>query len=127
MSQPGAGESPGRNGWLLLLLARDAIGASGPAELDPLRIQKGMFLLSKRGPARDLYQFRPYNWGPFSAEVYADLDDLTAQGYLNRSAVPGKTWSTYRVTSRGEETARSLATAAEPADIVWLKSAREYL
>jgi hypothetical protein len=116
-----------RSGWLLLLLSSEAIGASGPPELDPLRIQKGMFLLSMRGPARDLYTFQPYDWGPFSSEVYADLDGLTARGYLNRHAVPGKSWSTYEVTSRGYEMARSVATLIGSDAVNWLRSAREYL
>ena len=119
--------SDGRCDWLLLLLSGEALGASGPPELDPLRIQKGMFLLSMRGPARDLYKFRPYDWGPFSAEVYADLDRLTARGYLNQRAVLGKTWSAYEVTSRGQEAARSVAAAVGPVAVKWLKSAREYL
>jgi len=119
--------SAGRSDWLLLLLSGEATGASGPPELDPLRIQKGMFLLSVRGPARDLYKFRPYDWGPFSAEVYTDLDSLTARGYLNQRAVPGKTWSTYEVTSRGQDVARTVAAVVGPAAVRWLRSAREYL
>ncbi len=116
-----------RPDWLLLLLDRDALGASGPEELDPVRIQKGTFLLSKRGPARELYDFSPYDWGPFSSAIYADLAALARQGYLSEHAVPGRTWSTYRVTSRGHERAAGIATQIGPGAVGWLRQAREFL
>lgn len=127
VSTPAPAPNLSRSDWLLLLLARDPIGAVGPAELDPIRIQKGMFLLSMRGPARNLYEFRPYNWGPFSSDVYADLDELTARGYLNSSRAPGRTWSVYRVTARGDQRARELVASAGAFAVGWLKSAREFL
>lgn len=114
--------------WLLLLLDRAALGAHGSDELDPVRIQKGMFLLSKRGPATsDLYSFRPYDWGPFSSGIYADLASLTRQGLLVEEKKIGRTWSTYRVTPRGHERAlRAAARIGEPST-GWLKQAREFL
>jgi uncharacterized protein YwgA len=116
-----------RSDWLLLLLDRTALGAQGPNELDPVRIQKGMFLLAKRGPARDLYDFQAYDWGPFSSTIYADLASLTQRGYLNETRTPGRTWSTYQVTARGHE--RAVAAAAQVGDenVGWLRQAREFL
>jgi hypothetical protein len=113
--------------WLLLLLDRGALGSSGPDELDPVRIQKGMFLLSERGPARGVYTFQAYDWGPFSSAIYADLASLTRQGYLAEEKVPGRTWSTYRVTARGHE--RAAAAAAQVGEVAtsWLRQAREFL
>jgi hypothetical protein len=116
-----------RSDWLLLLLDRGALGAQGPEELDPVRIQKGMFLLSKRGPARDLYHFEAYDWGPFSSAIYADLASLTRQGYLAEEKVRGRTWSTYRVTSRGHERAAAKAAQAGDAGTRWLGQAREFV
>lgn len=101
--------------------------STGPEELDSPRIRKGMFLLSKRGPARELYRFRAYDWGTFSADVYADLDELTARGYLDTSRVPGRTWVKYRVTARGHDAALRIVGDIGQADTRWLKSAREYL
>lgn len=63
MSEGAADVAHDRSDWLLLLLDRAALEASGPDELDPVRIQKGMFLLSERGSARGLYNFRAYDWG----------------------------------------------------------------
>jgi hypothetical protein len=127
MSEGTAGLARDRSDWLLLLVDGDALGATGPPELDPIRIQKGMFLLSNRGPARELYRFRPYDWGPFSADVYADLDRLTERGHLDRSVVPGRTWFKYRVTVRGDELARSIASSLGAETVGWLKAVREYL
>ena len=127
MTQPTTGSALVRSDWLLLLLDRAALGAAGPDKLDPVRIQKGMFLLSKRGPARDLYDFEPYDWGPFSSDIYADLASLARQGYLTEEKVPGRTWSTYRVTARGHERAGAFAAQMRPEDIAWLRQARQFL
>jgi uncharacterized protein len=113
--------------WLLLLLDRETLGASGPEALDPIRVQKGLFLLSQRGPAAALYEFRPYNWGPFSSDVYSDLDDLTARGYLAGTRVPGRSWSTYTVTTLGHQRAGQVAARVGAPSVGWLRSAREFL
>lgn len=127
MSNGTTGLAQDRAAWLVLLLDRDALDASGPEELDPVRIQKGMFLLSQRGPARALYSFRAHDWGPFSSAIYGDLDALTRQGYLDESAMPGRAWSTYRVTPSGHELAAGKASQIGDANVRWLRSAREFL
>jgi uncharacterized protein YwgA len=127
MTQPTTGSAVDRSDWLLLLLDRDALGATAPDELDPVRIQKGMFLLSRRGPARNLYDFQAYDWGPFSPAIYADLASLARQGYLIEEKVPGRTWSTYRITPRGHERAAALAAQMRAEDVAWLRQAREFL
>lgn len=116
-----------RSDWLLLLLDRAALGAQGPEDLDPVRIQKGMFLLGKRGPAPGLYEFQPYDWGPFSSAIYADLASLTQQGYLAEERMLGRTWSTYRVTDRGHQRASATAALVGAASTAWLRQAREFL
>jgi hypothetical protein len=122
-----AGSALDRSGWLLLLLDRAALGAQGPEDLDPVRIQKGMFLLSQRGPARGLYEFRAHDWGPFSSDIYGDLASLTRQGYLTEEKVPGRTWSIYRVTARGHERALAAAAQAGETATAWLRQTREFL
>ena len=127
MSDGAADLAHDRSDWLVLLLDRAALEASGPDELDPVRIQKGMFLLSERGPARGLYNFRAYDWGPFSSAIYADLDALTQRGYLDESRMRGRTWSTYRVTARGHELAVEKAGRVGSTTVGWLRKAREFL
>jgi uncharacterized protein YwgA len=127
MTEPTARAALNRPDWLLLLLDRDALGAEGPEGLDPVRIQKGMFLLSKRGPARGLYDFRAYDWGPFSSDIYTDLAMLARRGYLSEERVLGRTWSTYRVTAQGHERAVTVAANAGAGSSTWLRQAREFL
>jgi len=127
MTELAAGPALDRSDWLLLLLDRAALEAQGPEELDPVRIQKGIFVLSKRGPARDLYDFQAYDWGPFSSAIYADLSALTRRGYLSEEKVPGRTWSTYRVTARGHQRATAAAARVGQIATAWLRQTREFL
>lgn len=129
MTEVAARAALDRCDWLLLLLDRAVLGAEGPDELDPVRIQKSMFLLSQRGPARarEFYTFRAYDWGPFSSAIYTDLASLTQRGYLDEIQAPGRTWSTYHVTARGHQLATQKAALAGEAAIGWLKQAREFV
>lgn len=124
---PRRGEVVERTDWLLLFLSRDSLGVDGPAEVDPIRIQKGMFLLSQRGPARDLYAFRPYNWGPFSPAIYGDLDYLVGEGLVEIEAVPGQTWKRYRTTQKGESKTSKLIDRVDASAVDWLGRARRYV
>jgi uncharacterized protein YwgA len=92
-----------RHDWLLILCAYQG----APRGLDPVRVQKGMFLFARAGtrPARELYEFRPYDYGPMSPEIYKDLDSLVVEGLLEAHEVPGKRWSRYVVTERGRAAA----------------------
>lgn len=75
-------------------------------------MQKGVFLLSMGGPAawRGLYDFSPYNWGPYSGGLAADLDRLRADNVLRVAAVPGSRYGQYVPTSAGQHLATSLWT-----------------
>lgn len=92
--------------WLLLLLALRRT----PHGLDPVRVQKGMFILAREGglPEREVYRFRPYNYGPMSDAVYVDLGRLTKAGLCRRCRVPGYSWYRYQTTPRGAASARML-------------------
>jgi hypothetical protein len=95
-----------RKDWLLVLLA-----LKGPAVgLDPIRVQKGMFLFAMEGgaPSTEVYEFEPYNYGPMSRAVYVDLDALVAEGLVERVPVADQRWDRYRATPRGRERAQAL-------------------
>lgn len=92
--------------WLVLTLA---------SQSEPIRIQKALFKLSQEAelPAEETYDFRPYNWGPFSPAIYDDLDSLLQDGTVERVRMPNVSWASYRLTALGK---RSAVKAREKAD-----------
>lgn len=84
---------------LLLFVALDG----APRGLDPVRLQKGMFLDAEEGDVGDgeKYAFVPYNYGPMSAQIYTDLEDLVSEGLVEAVPVKGQSWSRYVATEKG--------------------------
>lgn len=89
--------------WLLILVAYQG----APSGLDPVRVQKGMFLFARSEGAlpAERYEFRAYDYGPMSAMIYRDLDELVATDLVEAHDVPGKNWSRYSATERGRAVA----------------------
>ncbi len=85
-----------RRDWLLLFAAYKG----APDGLDPIRLQKGLFLFAQRTriPTRSKYEFEPCAYGPMSTGIYRDLDALVRDGLLERIPVRGKRWSRYKPT-----------------------------
>jgi uncharacterized protein YwgA len=100
-----------RRDWLLVYFALKG----APSGLDPVRIQKGMFLFSEEGeiPAEERYDFGPYQYGPMSSQVYADLDGLEAEGLIRGEPVQGYTWKRYTAAATGIARARELLQGAD--------------
>jgi hypothetical protein len=99
---------PGRQDWLLLLFD----GAEQP--LDRVRIQKSMFLFAERSKAleSEKYRFTPYHYGPFSFEIYPDLDRLVREGFLRQDLDAASRSPRYALTATGrQEVARLRQTA----------------
>lgn len=91
---------------LLLFVALDG----APRGLDPVRLQKGMFLDAQEsgaGPG-EKYTFVPYNYGPMSAQIYSDLERLVAEDLVVEKPVEGQSWSRYVPTEKGLEAGREL-------------------
>lgn len=76
---------------LLLLYVRDRLGRTGSGICGITRIQKLLFLATHElgcpVPIRNPYRFQPYRLGPFSAEVYDDIELLAQAGILSRQDV----------------------------------------
>ncbi len=87
---------PTRTEWLLRY-----IGGTEHYDdwVDRIRLMKGMFLFQKEGGApREVdYRFEPYDYGPFTQEVYRDLGSLANSGFLAESA----DGQSYRITQEG--------------------------
>jgi hypothetical protein len=84
---------------------------------DPVRVMKGMFLLTMECSALrpdQKYEFKPYHYGPFSVQVYHDVDALVAQGLVKTQASAGHTWSSYVATGAGAGRAREIGTELRP-------------
>lgn len=88
----------------LLLASPRFADANATEPLDRIRMQKGVFLLQQRGPTawHDLFRFRPYDWGPYSADLAGRLVDLTSLHLLEREEVPGRRYQAYVTTATGE-------------------------
>jgi uncharacterized protein len=97
--------------WLLVFIACE----EGEEGLDPVRVQKGMFLLAREGglPARQRYRFVPYNYGPMSRGVYRDVGFLADERLLAERPIPGYAWGRLVATEKGRARARELI-EAEP-------------
>jgi uncharacterized protein len=98
---------------LLLFIALDG----APEGLDPIRLQKGMFLfaMDDESDPGEVYDFVPYNYGPMSAQIYRDLESLTERGLIEAKEVQGQSWSRYIATESGLVAARDLL-SQEPSE-----------
>lgn len=91
-----------RTDWLLVLLRLPGHTGQENEPMDRLRIIKTLFLLGREMKGlSNFYDFRPYLYGPFSLDIYRDLDGLLAGGYVRREATLPITWSRYWLTSKG--------------------------
>jgi hypothetical protein len=87
---------PTRTDWLLRFIA----GTDGyDGAVDVIRLMKGMFLFQeeKQAPPEVDYKFKPYDYGPFTPEIYRDTERL-AEDSLVIGSPEGKS---YRVTEVG--------------------------
>lgn len=92
--------------WLLLLIA----ARPSRRGLDPIRLQKGMFLLAREGgiAPRERYWFVPYNYGPMSPALYRDLERMESEGLVERTLVLDESWRQLTATEAGMKRARAL-------------------
>ncbi len=84
--------------WLLAF-----IDAGGKRPADPVRLQKGLFLLAMSGelPADEQYAFEAYAYGPMSRALYDDLRALARSGLVELVDVRGERWQAARTTPQG--------------------------
>ncbi|MGH2944882.1 MAG: hypothetical protein ACRDPC_01175 [Solirubrobacteraceae bacterium] len=92
-----------RRDWLLLLIAMDGDDEG----LDPIRVQKAMFLFAEEGgrPVGERYAFVAYNYGPMSPGLYRDVEALVRRGLIERREVDGYRWHRLRATVAGHQRA----------------------
>ena len=89
-----------RRDWILLALL-----ASAEHKLTAVKLQKTLFLLGARRRTEvgnDFYEFRPYHYGPFDANVYHDADLLRDEGLIEVDRSQGRSLRRYKLTEAGE-------------------------
>ena len=89
-----------RTDWTLL-----AIDAADGAALSPVQLQKALFILGAEMPqslGEGFYEFRPYNYGPFTGEIYTDAEQLADQGLVR---ITRHRWNEYSITPEGQSQA----------------------
>lgn len=101
-----------RTDWLLLFIGLPR----GKYATDQLRIMKGMFLLDQEGPQelRGLYHFKAYDYGPFDAGVYSDLEALSRAALISIAYDGDSRRREYEVTARGYERVAQLEREVSP-------------
>jgi hypothetical protein len=104
-----------------------AAGADGPYDFDPIRLMKACFLVSQQGRQawRGLFNFEPYDYGPFDRSVYVARDVLLASGML-QEARRGR-YPTYSPTEQGNARVGEIATAIGEHDAHWLAGIGSYV
>ncbi len=98
--------------WLILFLGFEGSGES--PVLDPVRCQKGMFLVANEAgvSSGEAYVFEPYHYGPYSRTLRRDLVELVAEGLAVEKDVPGYSWKRYHLTVAGLEVAQEALDSA---------------
>ncbi len=109
--------------WTLLVIAQ-----AGARPLQPVQLQKVLFLLGRNlSPSslltKQFYTFRPYDYGPFSAKVYEDAEGLETEGLISISRPPESSFNLYRATEAGIARATELKRDLPPQATTYLESA----
>lgn len=70
------------------------IAAAGEDGLDRAQLQKSAFLVGEEfeGKLKNFYQFRPYMYGPFAQEIYADVERLSDGPMIETYIDDGRQW-----------------------------------
>lgn len=114
-----------RQEWLLMALAHRK-----GQPMTPAQIQKAMFLMAAEAPhlvGQGFYNFVPYNYGPFDANVYHDLDVLAERGLVTGDSFPGRSWRMYAVTPAGLVEAARAEQAANHQGVGYLEKVVDWV
>jgi uncharacterized protein len=106
--------------WTLL-----AIALARGERMTPVQLQKSLFLLGRELPKEvgsEFYNFVPYDYGPFSSQVYDDAEDLALQGLVSLVRHPGADWRDFVATDMGTRRASEVQKRASPKALKYLAS-----
>jgi len=107
----------------MLLYAPNSFGALNSPIRGKVRLQKEIFLAQKALRDRKikrLYGFMPYHYGPFSRQLYRDVDWLEQKGLVEVKSYPIDDQGVYRefkLTSEGKREVECLLQDREMRDV----------
>ena len=117
-----------RSDWLLVLLHSPGHTGKENEPMDRLRITKTLFLLGREiKQLPNFYDFGPYLYGPFSLDIYKDLDGLLQDGYIWREVTLPLNWSHYRLTGKGTEETQKIREKIEPSVIKKMEEIKRFV
>lgn len=118
-----------RSDLTLATMSHLASSADEQYPFDRIRIQKAMFLLTQRGSSgwRELYRYKPYNWGPYSSQLASDMDSMVREGLVEIEEVSSSRHPKYRTTAAGEARAAIAWSALQHAERDFVRSVRSYV
>jgi uncharacterized protein YwgA len=81
------------------------------------RLQKLVFLVQKLWdqPSSEVFNFKPYDYGPFSADILHELDRMEEDGLVEEQVTrlpQGKKY-TYTLTDQGEQRSEEISDASD--------------
>lgn len=88
-----------RQEWLL-----EVLNAADGGYLTPVQLQKILYILGRKFPDQagpEYYHFIHYNYGPFSKQIYHDLESPKLGRFVKELSRPGQQWSEYAITREG--------------------------
>lgn len=113
--------------WSLLTIA-----AAGGRALQPVQLQKALFLMGQNISKEQLqveafYAFVPYDYGPFCEAIYYDAEMLEALDFVHIARPPETRFKEYRATQRGLAKASELRVTLDPAVATYVGSVVEFV
>jgi hypothetical protein len=112
--------------WTLLVIAE-----GGEHPIQPVQLQKALFLIGRNLHQQDLatpsfYLFSPYDYGPFCTSVYGDAEELESEGLVFISRPPETRFKTYLATEAGLQRAATLKVGLSSRATTYLKRVVEF-
>jgi uncharacterized protein YwgA len=113
----------------LLMASSKFVDPDESEALDRLRMQKGVFLLENRGPTewRSLYEFEPYDWGPFSRSLIQDVNQMVVNGQMMTVRFEGFRFWEYQNTEQGELLVEDAVANLEESTVEFVRRIRNYV
>lgn len=118
-----------RDGLPLLLASTRFAAGDESQPLDRVRMQKGVFLLQMRGSEawRGLFDFEPYDWGPYSRQLSSSVSHLLVDGMLEQDQQTSSGYSAYRTTPAGERAVSDLEGQLSPSELEFIRAVRRFV